>query len=268
MRHSSDNQYQKLDVAPSFQTLQKQMTDFIRDPEHCPYNTSREADTSLVIETRRLNVYRSLFFSNLSGFFAGIFPKVKACLGHEAWQNIINAYLREHKAHTPLFHELGQEFLMFLQTQDLHEQPYPPFLLDLAHYEWLELAIVIQPKEPLYFAKAITENSCIRLAHTAWPVQYEWPVHLWNEDEASASNIVEEPSYLLGYRTQDYTTHWMTLTPSMYVLISAFEDNQDKTVLQIVKEVAAQMGVEVSIVQEHAITTLNSTLSEDLWVPA
>src|SRR3546814_13616128 len=43
-----------------------------------------------------------------------------------------------HDSRTPLFTELAREFLRYLEARD--EDPAMPWLRELAHYEWAELA--------------------------------------------------------------------------------------------------------------------------------
>jgi len=82
-----------------------------------------------------------LFFNNLRGFFSNIFPVLTSIMGNERWLELIREYLQKHDSKTPLFHELGQEFLDFLQNEYESLANDPPFILELAHYEWVELAV-------------------------------------------------------------------------------------------------------------------------------
>ena len=49
--------------------------------------------------------------------------------------------MREHRCRTPYFSQLGEEFIGWLQDGYRAEEGDPPFLLELAHYEWVELAL-------------------------------------------------------------------------------------------------------------------------------
>ena len=44
---------------------------------------------------------------------------------------------------TPLFPEIAREFVDFLQARAGQSDCDPPFLAELAHYEWVELALQI-----------------------------------------------------------------------------------------------------------------------------
>ncbi|VAW49801.1 FIG005107: hypothetical protein, partial [hydrothermal vent metagenome] len=124
---------------PYFQRLQQQFAAHIRDPQ----NTAYAPEGELPIESRRLIAYQELFFNNIKSFFSQIFPVCAEILGEERWLDILREYLVKHDAHTPLFHELGQEFLLFLDSEFVPKENDPAFLLELAHYEWVELALSV-----------------------------------------------------------------------------------------------------------------------------
>ena len=62
---------------PAFQRHQYAFAAHIRDPEHNPAPTG--------IEDRRMAIYRSLFFNNVSQLLAKTFPVLHQILGAEAW---------------------------------------------------------------------------------------------------------------------------------------------------------------------------------------
>ena len=130
------------------------------------------------IEDRRLAVYRELFYNNIEDLLAGNFPVIRKLLGDAGWHARIRAFLADHRCHTPLFPEIGREFIRFLEQRasDAAQGSAsvasagdgmdaggrathgavagcagatdPPWLLQLAHYEWVELALEIAD-EPL-----------------------------------------------------------------------------------------------------------------------
>lgn len=128
------------------------------------------------LEERRLQIYRELFFNNIAGLLSGNFPVMQATLGREAWQGLVRDFYREHRCHTPLFPELGRELLRYLETRAERD---PPWLLELAHYEWVELALALDEND-------IASIQCVRdgdlldgvpvPSPLAWPLAYTWPV--------------------------------------------------------------------------------------------
>src|SRR5690606_1373468 len=95
------------------------------------------------IEQRRLQVYRDLVLRNLGSLLATGFPVVRRTLQDAQWQALLRDFLARHRSHTPLFPEIAQEFLTFLQRRQAEGAGDPPWLGELAHYEWVELALQV-----------------------------------------------------------------------------------------------------------------------------
>ena len=54
-------------------------------------------------------------------------------------QEMVRDFMRRHRSTTPLFTEVGQEFLAYLQDERGPQAGDWPFMLELAHYEYVEL---------------------------------------------------------------------------------------------------------------------------------
>lgn len=174
--------------------LQFEFAAHIRDPDNAPAPAG--------IEDRRMKIYRELFYNNLRDLLGRSFPVLKQVLGAEAWDDMVRDWLRRHRAQTPLFLELPQEFLAYLQ----HERPAaagdPPFMLELAHYEWVELALGIDEREiddGALDAGGDLLEGCPVLSPLASSLAYTWPVHRISPDYQPAEPPAE-PTRLLVYR--------------------------------------------------------------------
>ncbi|GIU50610.1 DUF2063 domain-containing protein [Shewanella sairae] len=118
----------------SFVEVQQNFMDYIKDPS-LPLPEG--------IEARRMNVYRELFFNNIDGFVSNAFPVLKSLYTPQDWQQLVQTFFVTHNCHTPIFIEIAQEFLLFLQTEYQSSVKDPDFMLELAHYEWLELVVAV-----------------------------------------------------------------------------------------------------------------------------
>ena len=174
--------------------LQFEFAAHIRDPDNAPAPAG--------IEDRRMKIYRELFYNNLRDLLGRSFPVLKQVLGAEAWNDLVRDWLRRHRAQTPLFLELPQEFLAYLQ----HERPAaaadPPFMLELAHYEWVELALGIDEREiddGTLDATGDLLEGCPVLSPLASSLAYTWPVHRISPEYQPAAPP-SEPTRLLVYR--------------------------------------------------------------------
>ncbi|MCG8449970.1 MAG: DNA-binding domain-containing protein, partial [Pirellulales bacterium] len=121
-----------------FTEIQYAFTRHMRDPEHAP----APAD----IEDRRVEIYRGLLYRNVEGFMANSYPVLRKITEDDNWHAMIRDYFKRHESHTPYFPKMPREFLDYLE----HERNVaadPPFLFELAHYEWMETTVAIDPRE-------------------------------------------------------------------------------------------------------------------------
>lgn len=120
---------------PLFQQYQLQFSGHIRNPDAVAKPERVPAD--------RMRVYRALVFDNLDATLGACFPLCKRIVGKRRWRQLIRGFLVHHQARSPLFRQISEEFLVFLETlPGIAGSPeLPPFFSSLAHYEWVELAV-------------------------------------------------------------------------------------------------------------------------------
>ena len=88
----------------------------------------------------------------------------------------MRAFYRDHRCQTPLFPEIAREFLRFLEARAIRRTPRrPPFLRELAHYEWVELALQIAAaredcRRTIRKATCSTACRCCRRWPGRWPI--------------------------------------------------------------------------------------------------
>src|SRR5437660_1011298 len=104
--------------------------------------------------------------------------------------------------HTPLFPEFGREFLRYLEWRQEQGRDDPAFLLELAHYEFAELALSLDENEitavphdsdgdPIGGIPVVSPLACV--------LGYRFPVHRINAD-FRPDVPSENPSVLLLVR--------------------------------------------------------------------
>ena len=145
-------------------------------------------------------VYRELFFNNLSGLLAGAFPAARRILGDGGWRTLVRDFFAHYRAHTPYFMELPREFMEWLQARGVREGE-PAFLQELAHYEWVELALAISEAEAPARGGDVADPLGVPLAVSplAWPLAYRWPVHRLSPD-FRPEQPPAQPTFLVVYR--------------------------------------------------------------------
>lgn len=174
--------------------LQRRFAAHLRDPATAPAPEG--------IEDRRLQVYRELFFDNISASLAGTFPVLRAILGTERWTRLARDFYRDHRCHTPLFLEIPREFVDYLGEERAPQPDDPPFLYELAHYEWVELALAVDEHElatiPADRSGDLLDGVPV-LSPLAWPLAYRFPVHQLGPDH-QPSTPPAEPSFYIARR--------------------------------------------------------------------
>lgn len=176
------------------------------------------------IEARRLAVYRQLFFANVESLLAGGFPVIRASLGTQRWQALVQAFYADYRCSTPLFTELAGEFVAYLEEGAGAAAGMPPWLAELAHYEWVESALLLSDRrEPAHDPKGDLLDGVPLLSGLAWPLAYQWPVsdigpgHLPQEP-------AQHPTLLLAQRRADQQVHFSRLAPLAHALLAALQE--------------------------------------------
>lgn len=192
----------------------------LRDPASAPAPEG--------IEDRRMAVYRELFYNSLEGLLAGNFPVIRALRDDAAWHALLRDFYREHPCHTPLFTELGREFLRYLERRQQEGRNDPPFLLELAHYEWVELALSLDESDPAELA-ADPDGDLLEgvplLSPLAWPLAYRFPVQRIRRD-FQPEEAPAEPTFLLVVRDAADAIHFKAIDALGFHLLQAVAGNE------------------------------------------
>lgn len=156
---------------PEFQRYQFEFTAHLRDPRAHP----RPAG----VEARRMKIYAELLFNNVENFLLTCFPVLRAMLGARRWRRLVRAFFSTHRSHTPYFRQIPDEFVQFLQNEWTPPADCPPWLLALAHYEWIELVLSVSNKTgdvPVEPAGDLLDGRPV-LNPVLANLRYDWPVH-------------------------------------------------------------------------------------------
>lgn len=186
---------------------------YLRDPDHCAPPAG--------MDVARAQVYRDLIFNNLSLLLSGTFPVLIKVLGEARWRSLMRIFLRDYRASTPKFGEIAQEFVEFLAAQPpgLSDGDWPPFMVELAHYEWIEMALQQSEAEPLPASDAGQLLECaLQVSPLAWPLAYAWPVQLVGPDYQPDVPPVQ-PTLLLVRRAEDWSVKFSELSPLAWRLL-------------------------------------------------
>jgi hypothetical protein len=221
------------DKAPEALTrLQTSFAAHIRDPQGVAAPEG--------IEDRRMGIYRELFFNNISGFLSNNFPVLRTLYKEDEWISLCREFFRDYRCHTPLFPELPREFLQYLQDHRQDHEGDPPFILELAHYEWIELALSLDESE--FHAIDVNPDGDLLsgtpvLSPLAWPLSYQYPVHRIRAD-FQPDVPPEKATHLLVWRNQDFAIKFMELNEISLLLIQKMKEETTRSGLELLTDIA------------------------------
>ncbi len=220
----------------SLHQQQSTMGQYLRDPER--FAPPAEMDPV------RAQVYRDLVFANLSSLLSGTFPVLVKILGDERWRSLVRIFLRDYRARTPKFGEIAQEFVEFLagEPQALSDGLWPPFMVELAHYEWVEMALQQSDAEPLVGGDdSLLLDRPLRVSPLAWPLAYAWPVQRVGPDY-QPDVLPAQPTLLLVRRAEDWSVRFSELSPLAWRLLLRVGEFPELTGREQLQGLAVEAG--------------------------
>jgi hypothetical protein len=195
-------------------------TAYLRDPQAaaCPPD----------VPVRRMQAYRELLTNNVESAISACFPVLKELVGEPRWHNLIELFFATHRARSPIYREIPVEFRAWLEATPLMDLKRElPYLLALAHYEWMELALDIDPAE--IPATGIDPHGDLLagipvLNPLARLLTYGFPVHRIGPD-CQPKEPEPEPTRLVMVRNRDHTIGFLEVNPLVARLFEVIRDN-------------------------------------------
>ncbi len=237
-------------AAKQMRDAQFEMADFLRNPDTNPAPTG--------VEARRLKIYQDLVYNNIESFISNGFPVLRSLYPDTEWHALVHRFIDGHRCHTPYFLEISQEFLRFL-TQEYQPTDFdPPFIAELAHYEWVELALDVS--EDSLDGMARLDNPLLEipaLSPLAWVLSYQFPVHKIGPGFQPTEAV--EPTFLVVYRNREDDVRFMELNPATARLLELIRDNTGDTGAILLSRLAQELGM-----SEEAVTGFGGELLAQL----
>lgn len=222
--------------APRLQAVQRHFAACIREPE--------TVDLPDGVAPERMAVYRELFFNNVEGLLSANFPVIRSLRGDDAWFALVRDFLREHRAQTPLFPEFAREFLRYLERRQEQQRGDPPFLLELAHYEWAELALSLDEHEIGDVAHDPAGDPVAGVpvvSPLAWPLGYRFAVQRIRPDH-QPNAAPPEPTLLLLVRDRADQVGFMEINAITAMLVERLQENSHSTGLAVLDALLAEVA--------------------------
>lgn len=224
----------------TFQQRQYAFAAHLRDP-------ARNAIAD--IEERRLKIYRELFYNNVEDCLAGAFPVLRKLSGDAAWHRYARDFYARHRCTAPQFHRVPEEFLRYLESEWEAQADDPPFLRDLAHYEWVELELGISSIElspelggagPLVDPNGDLLEGRPLLSPLAWTLAYDYPVHRIGPDFQPQMPDTQ-PTYLIVNRDRSDRVRFLEVNAVTARLTGLIEQEPQASGRELLLRIAGEM---------------------------
>lgn len=213
---------------PEFMRQQYEFAAHIRNPD-----INKKPDD---IEDRRMAIYRELFYNNVEGFISGGFPILRELYNDENWHAMVRDFFANHHCETPYFLEISQEFLAYLENERDNADD-PAFITELAHYEWVELALSVDeaeiPTDGIDPQGDFLQGIPV-ISPLAWLLNYQYDVQHIGPDY-QPENIPEQITTLIVYRDRSDGIGFIEINPMTAHLVQSLQldNNLDgKTLLE------------------------------------
>ncbi len=240
---------------PKFIKIQQDFAAHLKNPRKNPAPEG--------IENRRMEIYRSLFYNNIESFISGGFPVLRRLMSDKDWHEMVRDFFANHLSKTPFFLEISQEFLLYLSEEGRQRaESLFPFCLELAHYEWAELALGVLD-ETIEWEQIETEADLFDtqpfVSPFAWNLTYHYPVHRISPDYCP-EKPPEQPTHLVVYRDAEDEVKFLEVNGLTAILLTLLQQETPLSGAEALLQVAKEGGFP----EPEQILVSGKTLLSDL----
>lgn len=246
----------------SFQTVQRRFLAHLKQPQIHPLPVG--------FAEQGATTYLDLLYNKFNASLETCFPIARQLLGDKNWRQLVQDFIAEHDCQSSYYRQIPDEFIIYLQTEP-NRADDPPFLLELVHFEWLELALAITEAE--IHVEADPVNTLVMNNSNDWlcyrpmfvPVfevfQYAFPVHKINR-AFQPQEKPEQHTFILGFRDRFDDVQFIELQPATARLLDIIQLNNGG-LRQAADRVAEEAGLSnPEQLYPFAIETMNHLLHQ------
>lgn len=219
----------------SLDSVERQLASNMRNPA--------KVEGPANIEQRRLKIYQGLIYRNIESFIGFGFPILKKLFVEDRWHQMVRDFVIRHQCQTPYFFEISQEFLQYLQQEREPQADDPPFMLELAHYEWVELALDIAD-EDLADITVNREGDLLTgtpvVSPLVWSLAYQYPVHLIGPD-FQPEQPGDQVTYIVVYRNREDKVEFLEANAVTARMLELLDADPAPSGLQVLEQLAQEL---------------------------
>ncbi|MDD4913514.1 MAG: putative DNA-binding domain-containing protein [Methylococcales bacterium] len=219
----------------AFQTVQRQFLAHLRNSEKQPLPAG--------FAEQGAAVYAELLYNKFNDSLELCFPLSREILGAAGWRRLVKDFIADHCCTSPYYRQIPDQFIRYLQTERCSPSD-PPFLLELAHFEWVELVLAVTVAEPVpAFTPGMAADS-LQYRPLFAPIfqllDYGYPVQRINAGYQPAIPP-DQATHILGFRDRDDAVQFIELQPATARLLDILK-SAACTVAEAVTQIAAELG--------------------------
>lgn len=219
----------------AFQAVQRQFLVHLRNPGQQPL--------PIGFAPQGVALYTDLLYNKFNDSLTTCFPVTHALLGEKTWQQLLKDFIARHRCLSPYYRQIPDEFIQYLQTEWGNHTGLP-YLLELAHFEWVELILAITDAEPVVQYES-TVNDWLACHPVFTPVlqllNYTYPVQRINENY-QPTTPPEQATHILGFRDKEDAVQFIELNPATARLVDILhETDETYTVREAIQQIAAEL---------------------------
>ena len=254
-----------------FQAAQIDFAAYIRHPDLNPMPPG--------IEERRMRIYARLFYNNIESFLAKTFPVFRDIAGDEPWQAMVRDFMHRHRAESPYYAQIPEEFMEYLDTcrreaspaasvdvrTSLGQPALLPFALELCHYEWVRFALDRAPDADCVFDdEPVGTDDALVVSPLAWPLHYVYPVQSISPDFQPVEPAAE-PTWLIACRNRDDKVRFTKSNAVTTRLLNLLGEGDSRAAFEAL---AGELDADPEHVERTGLETLNRLHRQDIVVRA
>ena len=240
-----------------FQAVQRDFAAYIRHPQRNPLPAG--------VDERRMRIYARLFYNNVEGFLADTLRTFRQITNDDCWHALVRDFLHRHRAASPYYLRIPEEFLHYLGDSRRNGPPISPFAVELCHYEWVRAALRSAPDavDVVFGDAPLDIDEAPMLSPLAWPLRYDFPVQRIGPNYQPAEPPTEA-TFLIGCRNRDDEVRFIESNAVTTRLLQLIDEGNDCRAS--LTKVGAESGLSFERATHFGMATLNRLHGLDVVV--
>jgi len=202
-----------------------------------------------------LNQYRRLVFNIISDALGTSYPISAKKVGADDWEQLVDDFFSNYPCSSAQIWSMPYELITYLESDEHPIKLKFPWLMELLHFEWLEVEIFCDEDEEVHAEKStevlnekLVINPTLRLEH------FTFPVH-------KAIELKEQGDYyLLAYRSSENDkVYFEEITGFLALVIHQIANTE-----LILRDILIESGKKLGITDEHVLLQEGKVFAEKM----